>query len=42
LREATEADELVLVSDVFDPALRLRSLTIAAQACAEQPEPAIP
>ena len=38
LREATEADELILVSDVFDPALRLRSLSIAAQACAEQPE----
>ena len=38
LREATEADELVLVSDVFDPALRLRSLSIAAQVCAEQAE----
>lgn len=29
---ATEADELMLVCDVFDPALRLRSLTLAAQA----------
>ena len=38
LREATEAEELVLVSDVFDPALRLRSLSIAAQVCAEQAE----
>jgi len=28
----TEADELMLVCDVFDPALRLRSLTLAAQA----------
>ena len=26
------ADELMLVSDVYDPALRLRSLDIAAQA----------
>ena len=32
LAEATGADELLLVSDVFDPALRLRSLSIAAQA----------
>lgn len=32
IQEATEADELILVSDVFDPALRLRSLEIAAQA----------
>lgn len=29
--EHTEADELMLVCDVFDPALRLRSLDIAAQ-----------
>ena len=29
---ATDADELMLVSDVYDPALRLRSLDIAAQA----------
>ncbi len=28
----TGADELILVSDVFDPALRLQSLSIAAQA----------
>ena len=33
LQQATGADELMLVSDVFDPALRLRSLDIAAAAC---------
>jgi luciferase family oxidoreductase group 1 len=32
LAEATRADEFMLVSDVFDPDLRLRSLEIAAQA----------
>ena len=32
LAATTEADELMLVCDVFDPALRLRSLTLAAQA----------
>ena len=32
LAEATQADEFMLVSDVFDPALRLRSLDIAAGA----------
>ena len=32
IQQATEADELILVSDVYDPALRLRSLEIAAQA----------
>lgn len=32
LANATQADEFMLVSDVFDPALRLRSLDIAAQA----------
>ncbi len=32
LAELTQADEFILVSDVFDPALRLRSLDIAAQA----------
>lgn len=32
--EATQADELMLVCDVFDPALRLRSLDIAAAALA--------
>ena len=31
LATATDADEFMLVSDVFDPALRLRSLSIAAQ-----------
>ncbi|SFB72026.1 luciferase family oxidoreductase, group 1 [Polaromonas sp. OV174] len=33
LAQATQADEFMLVSDVFDPALRLRSLDIAAAAC---------
>jgi len=32
--EATQADEFMLVSDVYDPALRLRSLEIAAAAMA--------
>ena len=32
LAQATQADEFMLVSDVFDPALRLRSLDIAAAA----------
>jgi luciferase family oxidoreductase group 1 len=32
LAEATDADEFILVSDVFDPELRLRSLDIAAAA----------
>jgi len=32
LRQATQADEFILVCDVFDPALRLRSLDIAAAA----------
>jgi alkanesulfonate monooxygenase SsuD/methylene tetrahydromethanopterin reductase-like flavin-dependent oxidoreductase (luciferase family) len=32
LLEATDADEMMLVSDVFDPALRLRSLSLAAEA----------
>ncbi|ART47289.1 LLM class flavin-dependent oxidoreductase [Acidovorax carolinensis] len=35
LHKTTGADELMLVSDVFDPALRLRSLDIAAAAVAE-------
>ena len=34
LAAATEADEFMLVSDVFDPTLRLRSLSIAAEAAA--------
>jgi alkanesulfonate monooxygenase SsuD/methylene tetrahydromethanopterin reductase-like flavin-dependent oxidoreductase (luciferase family) len=34
LAQATQADEFMLVSDVFDPALRLRSLDIAAAVCA--------
>jgi luciferase family oxidoreductase group 1 len=32
LLEATDADEMMLVSDVYDPALRLRSLSLAAEA----------
>ena len=32
LAQATEADEFMLVSDIYDPALRLRSLDIAASA----------
>jgi luciferase family oxidoreductase group 1 len=35
LANATQADEFLLVSDVFDPALRLRSLDIAAAAVRE-------
>jgi alkanesulfonate monooxygenase SsuD/methylene tetrahydromethanopterin reductase-like flavin-dependent oxidoreductase (luciferase family) len=34
LAEQTRADELMLVCDVYDPALRLRSLDIAAQVSA--------
>ena len=33
LLQATNADELMLVCDIFDPALRLRSLDIVAAAC---------
>lgn len=32
LAQATEADEFMVVSDVFDPSLRLRSLSIVAEA----------
>jgi alkanesulfonate monooxygenase SsuD/methylene tetrahydromethanopterin reductase-like flavin-dependent oxidoreductase (luciferase family) len=32
LAQATGADEFMLVCDVFDPALRLRSLDLAAAA----------
>ncbi|MDR3369228.1 LLM class flavin-dependent oxidoreductase [Rhodoferax sp.] len=35
--QATQADELMLVCDVFDPALRLRSLDMAAAACGTAP-----
>ena len=31
ISQATQADELMLVCDLYDPALRLRSLDIAAQ-----------
>lgn len=34
LAQATEADEFMIVCDVFDPALRLRSMDIAAEAMA--------
>ena len=37
----TQADEFMLVSDVFDPALRLRSLDIAAEAMGLS-EPVVP
>jgi luciferase family oxidoreductase group 1 len=41
LADLTEADEFILVSDVFDPALRLRSLDIAAAVMREgAPAPA--
>ncbi len=33
LAQATDANEFILVCDVYDPALRLRSLDIAAAAC---------
>ena len=36
LADATGADEILLVCDVFDPALRLRALDIAAQAVAAE------
>jgi luciferase family oxidoreductase group 1 len=36
LANSTRANEFMLVCDVFDPALRLRSLDIAAMACAVQ------
>ncbi|WP_439519012.1 LLM class flavin-dependent oxidoreductase [Hydrogenophaga sp.] len=39
LAEATEADEFMIVSDLYDPALRLRSLTLTAEAMASQPTP---
>ena len=32
IQARTQADELIVVSDVFDPALRLRSLELTAQA----------
>ena len=34
IQQSTEADELILVTDIHDPALRLRSLEISAQALA--------
>ncbi|MDR2327104.1 MAG: LLM class flavin-dependent oxidoreductase [Acidovorax sp.] len=34
IAQATQADEFMLVSDVYDPALRLRSLELTAQAMA--------
>lgn len=33
LQEATGADEMMFVSDIFDPELRLRSLSIVAEVC---------
>lgn len=35
LLQATDADEFILVCDIFDPSLRLRSLDIVAAACAD-------
>ncbi|QKO21108.1 LLM class flavin-dependent oxidoreductase [Rhodoferax sp. BAB1] len=40
LAQATQADEFILVSDVFDADLRLRSLDIAAAARAAEPQAA--
>ena len=34
IQQSTEADELILVTDIHGPALRLRSLEISAQALA--------
>ena len=34
LADATQADEFMIVCDIYDPALRLRSLDIAAEAMA--------
>jgi alkanesulfonate monooxygenase SsuD/methylene tetrahydromethanopterin reductase-like flavin-dependent oxidoreductase (luciferase family) len=36
LAQATQADEFMLVCDVFDPTLRLRSLDMAAAVCAAE------
>ena len=41
LADSTQADELMLVCDVYDPALRLRALDIAAQALQASLEPAL-
>ncbi len=38
LAHSTQADELMLVCDVYDPALRLRALDIAAQALQAMPQ----
>jgi hypothetical protein len=38
LQQQTEADEFMVVSDVFDPDLRLRSLSLLAQAWGTQPQ----
>jgi luciferase family oxidoreductase group 1 len=37
LAEATQADEFMLVSDLFDPTLRLRSLSLAAECAPAHP-----
>ena len=36
LKQATEADEIILVSDIYDPALRLRSLEITSGVFAQE------
>ena len=38
LLDQTQADEIMFVCDVHDPALRLRSLDIAAQVMRQSPE----
>ena len=40
MSEATDADEFMLVCDIFNPALRLRSLDIAASVCHSSAMPA--
>ena len=39
LLRTTAADELMLVCDIYDPALRVRSLEIVAEACAAETAP---
>ena len=36
LQQATAADEMMFVCDIFDPTLRLRSLDIATAICREE------
>lgn len=41
LVKETGADELIIVSDVYDPAARFRSFALIAKACEVEPNPAI-